>query len=86
MYINADDYADSGSQEGSSLSSIVDSITKLGTVALLSYAPQNAAAGVNPYGEASRYPATVKPADSGVTTLLILGVAILGGIYAFKKL
>lgn len=85
-YVGLDDYADNGSQEGSSLSSIIGSLSQLGQTALLAYAPQNAAAGVNPYGEAVRYPVAPTTASSGLSTLLILGVAILAGVYAFKKL
>ena len=86
-YVGLDDLADEGSGSGSSLSSIISSLSQLGQTAILAYAPMNAGAGVNPQGEAVRYNTMgATSSSSGLTTLLILGIAILGGVWAFKQL
>lgn len=77
-----------GSPSGSSYDSLISSLTTLGGTALLAYAPQNAGQATSPigtYAQPGVFGTTVT-GTSGIMGILLLGVAVLAGLWIWKKL
>ena len=70
---------------GSALSSILASVSQLGSTAMLAFGPANSGLATNPYGQAVRYPTTATTGTS-MTTILMVALLALVGIFAFRKL
>lgn len=83
---------DSGS--GSALDAITAGIINLGGQAINAFAPNNqpnyqplnGGLAVNPYGQNAIGLSTGLAAPSGIMNLLLLGVVVFIGIFAFKRL
>jgi hypothetical protein len=79
---SSDDTATGGG--GNALASILQSVSQLGTSAMIAFGPQNSGLATNPQGQLVRYPTTTT--GTSMTTILMVGLLALVGVFVWTKL